>query len=52
MLELNNYYIQEIENLTDLFTIIYTIVDDVYNDIIPISIRNRRNIKECKLSDS
>ena len=29
MLELNNYYIQEIENLTDLFTIIYTIVDDV-----------------------
>ena len=31
MLELNNYYIQEIENLTDLFTIIYTIVDDVYN---------------------
>ena len=47
MLELNNYYIQEIENLTDLFTIIYTIVDDVYNDIIPISIRNRRNIKEC-----
>ena len=44
MLELNNYYIQEIENLTDLFTIIYTIIDDVYKDIIPISIRNRRNI--------
>ena len=52
MLELNNYYIQEIENLTDLFTIIYTIIDDVYKDIIPISIRNRRNIKESKLSDS
>ena len=41
MLELNNYYIQEIENLTDLFTIIYTIIDDVYKDIIPISVRNR-----------
>ena len=52
MLDLNNCYIQQIENLTNLFTIIYTIVDDVYNDIIPISIRNRCNIKESKLSDS
>ena len=52
MLELNNYYIQKVENLTDLFTIIFTIVDDIYNDIIPISIRNRRNIKDSKLCDS
>lgn len=52
MLKLNNYYFQEVENLTDLFTIIYTIVDDIYNDIIPINIRNRRNIKDSKLSDS
>ena len=51
MLELNNYYIQKVENLTDLFTIIFTIVDDIYNDIIPISIRNRRNIKDSKLCD-
>ena len=29
MLELNDYYIQDVENLTDLFTIIYTIVDDI-----------------------
>ena len=52
MLELNNYYIQKVENLTDLFTIIFTIVDDIYNDIIPISIRNRRNIKDSNLCDS
>ena len=52
MLKHNNYYIQEVKNLTDLFTIIFTIVDDIYNDIIPISIRNRRNIKDSKLSDS
>ena len=38
MLELNNYYIHKIENLTDLFTIIFTIIDDIYNDIIPINI--------------
>ena len=41
MLELNNYYIQEVKNLTDLFTIIFTIVDDIYSDIIPISIREQ-----------
>jgi len=52
MLELNNYYIQNVECLTDLFTIIYTIVDDIYNNIISIGIRNRRNIKESKLLDS
>ena len=52
MLELNNYYIQKVENLTYLFTIIFTIVDDIYNDIIPISIRNRRNIKDSKHCDS
>lgn len=52
MLELNNYYIQEVENLTDLFTTIFVIVDDIYNEIIPISITNRRNIKDSKLCDS
>lgn len=51
ILELNNYYIQEVENLTDLFTIIFAIVDDIYNDIISGDIRNRRNIGDCKLSD-
>ncbi len=34
MLELNNYYIQEVKNLTDLFTIIFTIVDDMILEII------------------
>ena len=52
MLEFNNYYIPKLENLTDLFTIIYTIIDDIYNNIIPINIRNRRNIHDSKLSDS
>ena len=52
MLELNNYYIQELENLTDLFTNIFVIIDDIYNEIIPIGIRNRRNIKDSKLSDN
>ena len=52
MLELNNYYIQELENLTDLFTNIFVIIDDIYNEIIPICIMNRRNIQDSKLSDN
>ena len=31
MLEINNYYIQELENLMDLFTSIFVIIDDIYN---------------------
>ena len=43
MLELNNYSIQEVENLTALFTIVYTIYWwYIYNNIIPIDIRTRR----------
>ncbi len=52
MLEFNNYYIQDRENLTDLFTNIFAIIDDIYNEIIPMTISNRRNIKDSKLSDS
>lgn len=52
MLELSNYYIQEQENLTDLITNIFVIIDDIYNEIIPMSVSNRRNIKNSKLSDS
>lgn len=38
MLEIN-YYIPKVENSTDLFTNIYTIADDIYNNIIPIKIK-------------
>lgn len=34
MLELNNSYIHKSENLTDLFTNIFVIIDGIYNEII------------------
>ncbi|RDY22492.1 IS982 family transposase [Romboutsia maritimum] len=52
MLELNNYYIQNNENLRDFFIIIYTILDDVYLKVTPKHIQNRRNVGESNLSDS
>ena len=44
MLELNNFYIQNSENPTDLFTHSFVIIDFIYNEIIPMSIRIKRNI--------
>ena len=52
MLAVNNYYIQELENLTDLFTNIFVIIDDIYNETTRINIRNRRYLKGSKLYDS
>ena len=52
MLEFTYYNTEKINDLKDLFTIIFVLVDDVYNEIIPSNIKNRRNISDSKLSDS
>lgn len=43
MLEFTYYNTEKINDLKALFTIIFVLVDDVYNEIIPSSIKNRRN---------
>lgn len=52
MLEFTNYSIQSIDDLKDIFTICYTIIDDIYKKIAPLQITDRRNLSHCKLSDS
>ena len=52
MLELKYYSVQRIENLKDFFLVSYVIIDDIYHQIIPDSIRFRRNYSKSKLSDS
>lgn len=52
MLELNNYYKPLIENVKDLFLSCYVIVDDIYQQVIPKLIQNRKNIVKANLSDS
>ncbi|OCL26218.1 transposase [Orenia metallireducens] len=52
MLESNNYYTIEIENLRDFITIIYVIIDDIYQEVTPTHIKERRNIDKAILSDS
>ena len=52
MLELEKYYTTEIENLKEVMTIIFVIVDDLYTEITPTSIKNRKNKEKAKMSDS
>ena len=48
----NNYCIKEIENLKDFFTVVYTIIDDIYQQVTPTYIKNRRNSNNLIMSDS
>lgn len=52
MLEFTYYNTEKIADLKDFFTVSFVLIDDVYNEIIPTSIKNRRNISQSKLSDS
>lgn len=52
MLEFTYYNTEKIDNLKDFFTVVFVLIDDVYNEIIPSEIKNRRNISDSKLSDS
>lgn len=52
MLEFTYYNTGKIDDLKDFFTVVFVLIDDVYNEIIPSSIKNRRNVSESKLSDS
>jgi len=49
---LNGKRTLKIDNLKDFFTVAFVLIDDIYNEIIPESIKNRRNIFESNLSDS
>ena len=52
MLEFNVYPTTEIEDLKDFITIIFVLVDDLYNEYIPDRIKFRRNKNVALLSDS
>lgn len=53
MLKVNKkHYIKEIEDLKDLVTAVYIIIDDIYQEVTPTYIKNRRNIKDSIMSDS
>jgi uncharacterized protein YfbU (UPF0304 family) len=46
------YSIREIVELKDFITVAYIIIDDIYQEVTPTYIKERRNIKDSMLSDS
>lgn len=52
MLELTRYSIHDIENLNDFIIGSYVIIDDIYKEVTPDYIKNRRNINDSIISDS
>ncbi len=53
MLEfINKYFIKEITDLKDFITVIYILIDDIYQETTSAHIKERRNIKDAILSDS
>ncbi|MBU5439160.1 hypothetical protein KQI42_14150 [Tissierella sp. MSJ-40] len=44
MLELNKYSINKIEDLKDFITVVLVIIDDIYHEMTPTHIKERRNI--------
>jgi len=40
------------ENLTDFFTLVYVLIDDLYKEHVPNEIKNRRNVDTAILTDS
>lgn len=52
ILEFTYYNTEKIDDLKESFTVVFVLIDDAYNEIIPCEIKNRRNISDSKLSDS
>ena len=52
MLKFQSNYITTIENLEDFILTIFVLIDDLYQEHVPSSISQRRQIQTAKLSDS
>lgn len=52
MLKFQDNYTTIIATIEDFILFVYTIIDDLYKQIAPESVSNRRNVDSAKLSDS
>jgi len=50
-MKFRNDYTTTLNNLEDLFTIIYVIIDDLYQKYAPVEVKKRKNVTESKISD-
>ncbi|MCK8826549.1 IS982 family transposase [Natroniella acetigena] len=52
MLESRDYFTTKIEDLKDLITVSFVIIDDTYKEVTPTYIKNRRNVDKAINTDS
>lgn len=52
MLKFQNDYTTIIATFEDFILLVYTIIDDLYLQFVPISVSQRRNVNTAKMSDS
>lgn len=52
MLKLQNDYTTLIATFEDFILLVYTVIDDLYQQFAPLSVSGRRNFQNAKLSDS
>lgn len=52
MLKFQDDYTTLIATFEDFILLVYTIVDDLYRQVVPVSVSQRRNVDTAKMSDS
>lgn len=52
MLKSYNNYKTLVHSFEDFILLVFVLIDDLYQEHVPVSVKNRRNIKKAKLSDS
>lgn len=52
MLKFQNNYTTLLATFEDFILLVYTIIDDLYQQFVPPSVSDRRNVRTAKLSDS
>ena len=52
MLKFQDDYTTLIATFEDFILLVYTIVDDLYQQVVPVSVSQRRNMNTAKMSDS
>ena len=52
MLKFQDDYTTLIATFEDFILLVYTIVDDLYQQVVSVSVSQRRNVDTAKMSDS
>lgn len=52
MLKFQDNYTTLIATFEDFISLVYTMIDDLYQQMVPVSVSQRRNVATAKMSDS